>query len=101
MSTIWQFSDIVTTNWDDFFERECLALPFVAPEDFVFWGVPGRRVLKIHGSMLNLGSIVATREDYTACSEKLTANLIGGSLKHILGIHTAVFVGYSLRDDDF
>ena len=71
VSTVWQLSDIVTTNWDDYFERECEAVPFVSPEDFTFWSLPGRRVLKIHGSVTSLGSLIVTREDYDRCTKQL------------------------------
>ena len=36
MATIPQREDIITTNWDDFFELQCNAVPFVTGEDFVF-----------------------------------------------------------------
>ena len=32
-----QIENIITTNWDDFFERECGATPYVSPEDFALW----------------------------------------------------------------
>ena len=67
LSTIYQIQEIITTNWDSFFEEECGAIPFVTPEDFAFWECPGRKVFKIHGSINNLGSIVVTKEDYRKC----------------------------------
>lgn len=42
------------------------AIFLVAPEDFAFWDLPDRKVLKIHGSIHSLGSILATRSDYAA-----------------------------------
>ena len=50
LSTIPQIVEIVSTNWDTLFEEVCGATPIVAPEDFAFWEVPGRKVFKIHGS---------------------------------------------------
>jgi hypothetical protein len=44
LSTIPHLDDIVTTNWDTYFERYCGAVPFVSPRDFVFWDMPGRKV---------------------------------------------------------
>lgn len=32
LSTIFQIDTIITTNWDDFFERECAAIPYVSAE---------------------------------------------------------------------
>ena len=38
----------------------------------IFFGMKNERcVLKIHGSINNLGSIVATDDDYTKCAERL------------------------------
>lgn len=101
LSRIPFISVIVTTNWDNYFEEHCDALPIVVPEDYSFWDMPRRRVLKIHGSVANVGTIVATSADYTACDERLRSGLLGATLQHLLATNTVVFVGYSLRDPDF
>ena len=64
LATIPMIKNIITTNWDDYFEKECAAIPFVDDKDMVFWDNPKRKVLKIHGSINNLGSIIATEEGY-------------------------------------
>ena len=101
ISTIHNVKEIITTNWDDLFERECGANPIVIPEDFIFWQNPGRKVLKIHGSINNYGSIVATEEDYQQCHEKLRDSILGSYLKTLLATKTVLFVGYSFGDEDF
>jgi len=102
LSTIPYIQDIVTTNWDDLFERECDATPIVTPEDFgAFSDVAGRRVFKLHGSINNVGSIVATEEDYRKCYENLRTGLIGNKLKVLLASRVVVFIGCSLQDEDF
>ena len=101
LSTIHQIKEIITTNWDDFFERESGATPIVTDEDFTFWDEPYRKVFKIHGSINNPGSIIATEDDYKNCYKKLSKTAIGGSLRHLLATKTIVFCGYSLRDQDF
>jgi hypothetical protein len=101
LSTLFYVSSIVTTNWDTYFETECGATPIVTPKDYAFWGLPGRKVFKLHGSMNNIGSIVATEADYEACYESLREGAIGSSLKHLLATKTIAFVGYSFRDEDF
>ena len=101
LGTLFLVSEIITTNWDTYFEKHSHALPIVDDEDAAFWGTKQRKVLKIHGSIDKLGSIVATSNDYTACKERLSTGLIGGILKHLLATKTFVFVGYSLRDEDF
>ena len=101
LATFYFIESIVTTNWDDYFERECAASPFVTSEDFVFWSIPGRKVFKIHGSISNLGSIVATTEDYEKCYERLHTGLLGSNLKTMLATRTVLYVGYSFSDEDF
>jgi NAD-dependent SIR2 family protein deacetylase len=101
LSTIHQIENIITTNWDDYFERECAAVPFVTAKDFALWEIPRRKVFKIHGSLSNISSIVATKEDYDGCYRELTRGAIGAALKAMLSTKTIVFVGYSLNDSDF
>jgi NAD-dependent SIR2 family protein deacetylase len=102
LSTIPHIQEIVTTNWDDHFERECDATPIVTPDDFaIFSDIPGRKVFKIHGSVSNYGSIVATAEDYQACYRRLRTGVLGSALKVLLSSKTVVFVGYSFQDEDF
>jgi|SRR5581483_10588902 len=101
LATLFPITEVVTTNWDTYFEELCGATPIVAPDDYSFWNLPGRKVFKIHGSMNNIGSIVASESDYDACYERLRTGVIGASLKHMLATKTIVFVGYSFRDVDF
>lgn len=101
LATMYQIDSIVTTNWDDYFEVECGAVPFVSAEDFAVWDLPGRKVFKIHGSINNLGSIVATTDDYQRCYDQLSTGLIGSVLKTMLATKTLVYVGYSFSDFDF
>jgi len=93
--------DLVTTNWDQYFEEECGATPFVTGEDIALYDMPGRRVLKLHGSMANLASIVATEADYERRLGELSSNVMGGLLRQMLATRTVVFIGYSLRDWNF
>jgi hypothetical protein len=101
LATMPYLVDIVTTNWDTFFEEECAATPFVTGDDIALWNMPGRRVLKIHGSMTNLGSIVATEKDYKESLKSLRTGVLGGLLTELLATRTLVFIGYSLRDWNF
>lgn len=101
LSTIPHIHEIFTTNWDDFFERECDATPVVTGEDYaIFQEIPGRKVFKIHGSIYNYGSIIATEEDYKRCYHKLSTGIIGAKLKTHLLSKTVVFVGFSFEDED-
>lgn len=101
LAPLWMIKTIITTNWDDYFERECGAIPIVTPSDFAFYNMPDRKVFKIHGSINNYGSIVASKEDYDNCYKDLKNGLIGGYLKTILATKTVLFVGYSFRDFNF
>lgn len=73
----------------------------MAAQDFVFWDLPGRKVFKIHGSVDSFSSIVATSEDYDTSYSQLSNGLVGSNLKMLLATKVVVFVGYSLRDQDF
>jgi NAD-dependent SIR2 family protein deacetylase len=66
IAPIHTIHDVITTNWDDFFERECEFDPFVYDSDLAFWDSSDRRLIKLHGSITNFGSIIATEEDYKA-----------------------------------
>lgn len=92
LSTIPHLDEIFTTNWDDFFERECDATPVVTGQDFaVLQDTPERLVFKLHGSIYNYGSIVATEEDYRNCYRRLSTGIIGAKLKILLVSKTLVF----------
>lgn len=101
LATFFPIDTIVTTNWDTYFEDECGATAFVNDEDLAFWDIPKRKVLKLHGTIANFGSMIATRVDYKKCTRKLRSGLLGARLKSLLATRAIVFIGYSLRDDDF
>jgi len=102
LSTIPHLDEIFTTNWDDFFERECYATPIVTGEDFaVLQDTSGRKVFKVHGSIYNYGSIVATEKDYKKCYRRLSKGIIGAKLKILLMAKTLVVFGFSFDDEDF
>jgi hypothetical protein len=94
------FREVITTNWDDYFEREADAVPLVYGPDFDYWDLAQRKVLKIHGSVLNPGTIIATRDEYKESLAALADHALGGTVRHLLATRSVVFVGYSLRDDD-
>ncbi|MBT4513091.1 MAG: hypothetical protein HOC20_12900 [Chloroflexi bacterium] len=101
LATLFPLKTIVTTNWDTYFEDVCNATPFVSDRDLAFWENPERRVLKIHGSINNYGSVVATAADYQDCQKRLNTGLIGDVLKALLENKTIVFAGYSFTDPNF
>lgn len=101
LGTLHQVQNIITTNWDTYFERACHATPFVEDSDMAFWEAAKRRVLKLHGSISNFGSIVATTTDYAKCKTRLQRGIVGSQLKSILATQTVVFIGYSMSDSDF
>lgn len=57
--------------------------------------------MKIHGSIDNLSSIIATTEDYNKSFEQLQNGIVGATLKTLLGTKTVVFTGFSFGDEDF
>ncbi len=101
LAQIYLIKTIVTTNWDTYFEDYCGAIPITIPEDFSFWDAGSRCVLKIHGSIQNLSSIIATKDDYKKRFVELQNGIIGATLKTILATKTVVFIGFSFGDEDF
>lgn len=103
LQTLYMINEIITTNWDNYFENICGCIPFVVSKDFALTGTQKRKVYKIHGSINNLGTIVATKSDYEECYKQLHSGLIGSKLKLLLSDSEKqiVFIGYSLTDEDF
>lgn len=101
LAEIYPIQTIITTNWDTYFEDCCEAIPITIPEDFAFWDDNSRCVLKIHGSIQNLSSIIATTDDYNKRFKELQNGIIGATLKTILATKTVVFIGFSFGDEDF
>lgn len=101
LSSIYTIKDIITTNWDDLFERECSCRPIIYSEDIALLEETERKVYKIHGSIENVSTMVITQEDYENCYENLERNLLGSKIKEILTRKTILFIGYSFEDEDF
>ena len=74
-------------------------VPIVEDRDLAFWDDKKRQVLKIHGCVTRPYSIVATQSDYDACLSKNP--LIFNKLKDLMATKTFIFIGYSMRDEDF
>lgn len=91
---------IITTNWDTYFEDICGCTAIIDDKDATLWNAFNNRVFKIHGSISNIGSIVATKEDYEKSYKRLSKDLIGDRLKTILASNTIVFIGFSFGDED-
>ena len=100
VTPLFMIKDIVTTNWDDFFERVCGIDAFVYDSDLAFWDAAPRRLMKIHGSITNFGSIIATTEDYKKSFKRLNDGPLGAHLKSLIARKTVVYSGYSLADEN-
>lgn len=101
LSTMYTVDSIVTTNWDMSFEDVCGARPIVVAADYAFLDAPGRKVVKLHGSISNWGTIVATEADYERRYRRLGEGATGEQLMRFLAGKRLVFVGHSLTDEDF
>lgn len=101
LSTLPLVDTIITTNWDNYFEKHCGATQFVYPSDIALWDSVDRRVLKIHGTIDNIGSLIVTEEDYKRCYKKLTSGVLASKLIDLLATKTIVFIGFSFGDEDF
>lgn len=95
------FRTIITTNWDRYFEDILEATPFVYDSDIPLWDNAKRPLLKIHGSIDNYSSIVASTEDYALCEQRLREGALGAVVKQIFATKTCLFCGFSAKDRDF
>ena len=90
----------VTTNWDPFIERSLdVLVPVIEDRDLAFWDDKKRQVLKIHGCVTRPYSIVATEADYRNCIAQNP--LIFNKLRDLMATKPFLFMGYSMRDQDF
>lgn len=101
LSTLFFIKTLITTNWGRHFEDVCGFTPFVYDADLPFWDSAERQLLKIHGSIDNRGSIVATRQDYDNIRRKAGKSLLFRHLSSLVARKTMLFIGYSVRDETF
>jgi hypothetical protein len=103
------FSAILTTNYDDLLERAYVLknhtdvyplvfsrdnvaqLPRLASEKRFF-------ILKLHGDSNNIETLVLTKRDYMEVIHR--DQIYRTVLSSMLATHTAIFIGYGLRDYD-
>jgi hypothetical protein len=100
LAELYFIKTIITTNWDTYFEECCNAIPITIPDDVALLDENDRYVLKIHGSISNMGTIIATKDDYQQCQERLEKGVVGAKLKTIFSNKTVVFFGFSFGDED-
>lgn len=93
---------IITTNYDDLFEScvspNALFYDVVYSDKQLLSATKKHYILKMHGSIEDINSIVLKEEDYFKFSEKHPA--IETFIKSLLIDHTILFLGYSLSDMD-
>ena len=92
------FNLILTTNWDNLFERAAAAhgehLPVIADE--IALGLPGRVIIKLHGSLENPASLLLTESDVLGMDKSRPR--LWEAARSILRDRMLVVVGTSLRD---
>ncbi len=92
--------EIVTTNYDELFERASRA---IGREVSVLPHAPvagaERWLLKMHGCVTDPDHIVLTREDYLRYDQRRQA--LAGIVQALLMMRHMLFVGFSLTDDNF
>ncbi|HRI66886.1 MAG TPA: SIR2 family protein [Polyangium sp.] len=92
--------EVVTTNYDTLFERASEAAGrtiSVLPHDPN--SEANRWLLKMHGCVTDPENIVLTREDYMRYDIRREA--LAGIVQALLLTRQMLFVGFSLRDDNF
>jgi hypothetical protein len=93
-------SEVITTNYDQLFERASSAAGrpvTVLPEAPTVRGQ--RWLLKMHGCVSRPESIVLTREDYLRFEQNRSA--LAGIVQALLMTRHMLFVGFSFTDDNF
>jgi hypothetical protein len=93
-------NEVVTTNYDVLFEQASAAVG--RPATVVPYGEAtssGRWLLKLHGTIECPEDIVLTREDFLRYSDRRQA--LAGIVQAMLMTRHMLFVGFSLRDDNF
>jgi hypothetical protein len=93
-------SEAATTNYDTLFEdarhdigRQTTVLPYELVAEDPCW------LLKLHGCVKHPDDIVLTRDDYLRYNERRAA--LSGILQALLVTRHMLFVGFSLRDENF
>lgn len=92
--------EAVTTNFDTLFERAWSTAgreTAILPEEVA--APNGRWLLKLHGSIEKPEDIVLTRSDYLDMPRHRGALM--GLVQGLLMMRHMMFVGYSMRDEDF
>jgi hypothetical protein len=92
--------EVITTNYDALFERASEAAGkdvSVLPHDPQTGAA--RWVLKMHGCVNDPDNIVLTREDYMRYDHRRQA--LAGIVQALLLMRHMLFIGFSLRDDNF
>jgi SIR2-like domain len=93
-------NEAITTNFDELFElasrtaRRRLAVLPASPAS-----TGGRWLLKLHGTVRDPANIVLTRSDFLNMPRRYGALM--GLVQGLLMMRHMMFVGYSLRDEDF
>lgn len=95
------FKNIITTNWDVFLERELNLIPIVRDTDLVFWNDEKRQLIKMHGCISQPDTMIITVKDYDDYISKNIDTPISNKIKDMLATKSFLFVGYSLRDENF
>jgi hypothetical protein len=93
-------TEAATTNYDTLFEdarRDIRRDTTVLPYELV--GEDRRWLLKLHGCVTHPDDIVLTRDDYLRYNERRAA--LAGILQALLVTRHMLFVGFSLRDENF
>ena len=93
-------TEAVTTNYDELFETACgdlhrpvAVLPYAPATHATRW------LLKMHGCVSHAEDIVLTRKNYLRYAERNAA--LAGIVQAMLITKHMLFLGFSLRDDNF
>jgi len=95
-----QIKTIITTNYDDLFERAYgnSANVIRSSEDVAYLDSKKVEIFKIHGDFTKIDNILITRSDYTRFFDSSNEELIWTLVKERMATKNVLFMGYNLED---
>jgi hypothetical protein len=100
LAKIPQIKTIITTNYDDLFERAYGSSACVvrSSEDVAYLDGKKAEIFKIHGDFIKIDKILITRGDYTRFFDSQKEELIWTLVKERMATNNVLFIGYNLED---
>jgi len=92
------FDIVITTNWDNLFERAAAAQgePIVVIDGEIKTSLPGKAIVKLHGSLRNPPSLILT--EHEVFNMAISHQRLWNGCHQLLSERIPIFLGTSLHD---